>query len=519
MSAVFSQRTHLMSYLDDTVKTNPDKMIFSDGTTAITFRQAWQYSRSIASWLLAQGGGSEPVAVFMQRGPHMPTAFFGVLDAGKYYVPLDQEMPAFRIELILEQVDPRFMICDHETLPIASQWLNRDRILLFDDLVKSEIRPDAIAEARARTLDTDPAYIVFTSGSTGIPKGVVGCHRSVIYYIDNLCHILDVAPDTVFGNQTPLYLDACLKEIFSSLKMGASTYLIPKSLFMFPIRLVEYINQHQINTLCWVVSALTMISGLGVLDKQVPDSLKTIAFASEVFPVKQFQRWQQALPQARFINFYGPTETTGVCCWYEVQHAFTLDEVMPIGRPFPNTDIFLLDEQGKKVKPGTPGEICIRGTSLTLGYYKDPVRTAQSFVINPLNKAVQEIIYKTGDIGIENEAGEFVFISRKDHQIKHMGHRIELGEIETAAAMREGIEQAACLYDKDRQQIWLFYVGSASQQEATASLKEKLPRYMMPHQIIQLDSIPLTSNHKLDRQALQKLKTEKQNSRKQIKPA
>ena len=244
-------------------------------------------------------------------------------------------------------------------------------------------------------------------------------------------------------------MDACLKGLYPTLKFGATTYIIPKSLFMFPLKLVEFLNEKKINTICWVVSALTMISAFGTFEKAVPKYLHTIAFGSEVFPIKQFKLWRQYLPNARFINLYGPTECTGMSCYYEVNRDFELDESIPIGRPFRNTEIILLDENNKPPKPGEVGEICIRGTSLTLGYYNNFEKTGEVFVQNPLNTAYPELIYRTGDLGRYNEYGELVFVSRKDNQIKHMGHRIELGEIEVVANMHPDIKSACCLFDND----------------------------------------------------------------------
>ena len=312
---------------------------------------------------------------------------------------------------------------------------------------------EKLAEIRRNALDVDPIYIVFTSGSTGVPKGVVACHRSVIDYIDNLADVLEFDENSIFGNQTPLYFDACLKELYSTMKFGGTTYQIPKNLFMFPVKLVEFLNEYKINTVCWVVSALTMISAFKAFDKVKPQYLHTIAFGSEVFPIKQFNIWREALPDAKFVNLYGPTEGTGMCCYYKVEREFALDETIPIGQPFHNTEILLLDENNKPAKPGEPGEICIRGTSVTLGYYHNPEKTRESFVQNPLNDAYPEIIYRTGDLAKYNERGELCFLSRKDYQIKHMGHRIELGEIEVVVNMKDGIKSACCIFDDDKKKI------------------------------------------------------------------
>lgn len=493
---------NVLDYLFDIVKEVPDKVAYSDGTTDMTFKEVFNEARSVASFLHNNDVYKEAVVIFMKKQPKTIAAFFGTIMASNYYVPIDSEMPAIRMQLILENVKPKFVICDDDSIEAARNFKYDGCVINYDEIKNTPHEDDALNEKYARAIDTDPIYIVFTSGSTGIPKGVAACHRSVIDYIEQLSTVMGASGDTVFGSQTPLYVDACLKELYPTIKFGATTYLIPKELFMFPIDLVNYLNDHKVNTICWVVSALTMISAFGAFKKVTPKYLKTICFGSEVFPIKQFNIWKSVVPEARFINLYGPTEGTGMCCYYEVNREFELDEVIPIGHPFKNTEILLLDEQNNLAREG---EICIRGTSVTLGYYNNPEKTAECYVQNPLNSHYPEIIYRTGDIGKINEYGELQFVSRKDYQIKHMGHRIELGEIEINVNMMDEINMAGCIYDDIKNKIVLYYVGDIEVKELTLSLKEKLPRYMIPNAIIKLDSMPLTSNGKMDRAGLKKM--------------
>ncbi len=493
-----------MEYLEGTVKRLPDKVAFADDSTELTFSQIYGVSRSIGSYLAANGLYKEPIVVFMEKSPQMITAFYGCVYGGDFYVPLDAEMPKFRIELILDNLKPKLMICDKHCKELAMEYGFEDNAVLYDDIASFAVNEEALAIIRDRQLDTDPIYIVFTSGSTGIPKGVCACHRSVIDYIENLSDVLGFSEETRFANQTPLYFDACLKELYPTLKFGATTYLVPKQLFMFPIKLVEYLNEHKINTVCWVVSALTTISAFRTFDKVIPKYLKTIAFGSEVFPIKQFRRWREALPEATFTNLYGPTETTGMCCFYRVEREFELDEVIPIGRPFHNTEILLINEQNKLAEDGEVGEICVRGTSLTHGYYHNFEKTAEYFTQNPLNDRYPELIYRTGDLGKRNERGELVFVSRKDYQIKHMGHRIELGEIEVNVNLLDGISNSCALYDKEKSRIVLYYTGDIDSAALVNALKERVPRYMLPNKVEKLDNMPLTPNGKIDRVGLKK---------------
>lgn len=495
-------QNHVLDYLDNTVKRVPDKLAFADDEISYTFRQIDEITCGIGTCLHDKGYYREPVLVFMQKSPKEVAAFFSVINSGCFYVPIDEEMPATRIALIIENCTPRVLICDQKTKEAAEKLPFSGELLVYEELVSYPGNRRTIAAIREKAIDTDPLYIVFTSGSTGVPKGVCACHRSVLDYIEQLSETLSFGEDTVFGNQTPLYFDACLKELYPTLKFGATTYLIPHQLFMFPVKLVEYLNEKKINTICWVVSALTMISAFRTFDTVVPEYLRTIAFGSEVFPIKQFKLWRQVLPNATFFNLYGPTEGTGMCCYYAVNRDFELTESIPIGRPFKNTEILLLTEKDEPAAEGEEGEICIRGTSVTLGYYNNPEKTAASFVQNPLNKAYPEIIYRTGDIGRKNEYGELVFVSRKDYQIKHMGHRIELGEIEANVNLLPQIKLCGCVYHKEKNKIVLFYVGDIDAGELTKILKEKLPRYMLPNQLVSLSKMPFTANGKIDRKAL-----------------
>lgn len=507
-------RINILEYLEETAREVPDKTAFSTGTESRTFSEVLGNSRRIGTYLLKNGYRHEPVVVLMEKHPDTVITFLGAIAAGCYYVCLDGSMPLSRMELILGSLSPRILLCDKKNAKNAEALRDSVRASGIDlTVVSSEVclgideDPALLSEARETQLDTDPIYVVFTSGSTGVPKGVIACHRSVIDYTENLCLALGFSRDTVFGNQSPLFFDAPLKELMPTLKYGATTYFIPKMNFMFPMRIVEYLNTYRINTVCWVVSALVQISQLGTFAKIKPEYLTTVAFGSEVFPRKQYDLWREALPNARFFNLYGPTEATGMSCYWEAR-PLGADEPIPVGRPFRNTGILLLTEDGREAERGEEGEICIRGTCLTMGYYREREKTDAVFTENPLQTAYRELIYRTGDLGVWNAYGELVFRSRKDYQIKLMGRRIELGEIEAVAADCDGVGRACCTFDSDKQRITLFYVGSAEVAEVTAYLRSRLPSYMIPYKMNHIDVMPYTPNGKLDRRALKAMADE-----------
>ena len=494
-------RKNILTYLEETAARLPEKLAFSTGKEGMTFGELQRASISIGSHLITEGACDEAVLIFMDKHPKTVTAFWGVIYAGCFYVCLDEKMPEARMRAIIDNVSPRFIVSDKKNIKRA-EALGIEHTYLYDSICDVNEDREALTAVRSRQCDTDPIYVVFTSGSTGIPKGVVACHRSVIDYTEALCKVLPFSETTVFGNQTPLYFDAPLKEIMPTLKLGATTYFIPKVNFSFPVRLIEYLDEYKINTVCWVVSALTQISSLGALDKAVPKYLHTVCFGSEVFPRGQYDLWRAALPNARFFNLYGPTEATGMSCYWEALRTLDENEPIPVGRPFDNTDIILLTDENKRAEAGETGEICIRGTCLTMGYFNNPEKTAEVFCQNPLRKAFPELIYRTGDIGRYNEYGELCFVCRKDNQIKHQGHRIELGEIEAASQKCDGVRRSACVYDGEGKRIALFYVGESSESELSVALAQYLPRYMLPNLVVKLDELPLTDNGKTDRRTL-----------------
>ena len=495
-------QTNILEYLEKTVPQCPDKVAYSDGSFDMSFAELYRACRAVGSSLIARGYYRAPVVILMNKHPREIAAFYGAVYAGCFYVPIDPEMPAGRIQLILENVGARVMIVDEKGAKLASTLDFDGEVLSYEELAIAGEDALGLARVRQRQIDTDPIYIVFTSGSTGVPKGVAACHRSVIDYVEALCEALPFSRDTVFANQTPLFFDAPLKELMPVIKYGATAYLVPKKYFLFPMMLCDFLNEHRVNTVCWVVSALTMISSMGVLEKNPPKYLHTIAFGSEVFPRLQYDQWRAALPNARFFNLYGPTEATGMSCYWRAERELAEGEPIPVGVPFRNTDLMLLREDGSEAHDGEMGEIYLRGTCVTLGYYNNPEKTKEAFVQNPMQSAYPEIVYRTGDIGYVNPYGELVFVSRKDAQIKHMGHRIELGEIEAVAGKLAEVHRACAVYDKEAQRILLFYTGSATQEDLAAHLRRSLPRYMLPSVTTHLDRMPLTPNGKLDRRAL-----------------
>jgi amino acid adenylation domain-containing protein len=490
----------VLEFLEAAVSAVPDKIIFADPKTELTYAEFSDQAKRVGSELIRQTGGSRrrPVAVLVDRSVAPLAAFFGTVYSGNFYVPIDRRMPPERVRVILETLQAETMIAEHKDERFLSALQYQGRILYLEELLDGPADQQALDLVAQGRLDTDPVYATFTSGSTGVPKGVLVCHRSVIDLVDQFHEELGLDENSVHGNQAPYDFDGSVKDIYSTIRNHATMYVIPQMMFSFPAKLIEYLNAKKINTIIWAASALRIVENLKGFASEHPRYLTNIMFTGEALPVKVLNYWKQYLPDAQYINLYGPTEITCNCTYYRVDREFAEDEALPIGVPFRNTGIFLLDGDKEVTMPESQGEICVRGSCLALGYYNNPDKTSEAFCQNPLNTAYPERIYRTGDIGKYDAQGRLYFISRKDAQIKHMGHRIELGEIEVAVNALDFVEAGVCMFDG--QDIFLCYQAETScEKEILRALGKKLPPYMFPTKLVWYEKLPLNSHNKIDR--------------------
>lgn len=489
----------IVDYLENTAKVYPDKPGYIDENRTVTFGELREDARRIASGMMEDVGIGTPVVVYMEKSVECIEGFLGVVYTGAFYVPVDTAMPFARVKMILDTLDAKVVLSRRaDTIP--EEIRNEYKVFYIEDLIENGgIETAALEERARRRIDTDPVYAIFTSGSTGAPKGVLVSQRSVINFTEWWCETFEFTDEEVFANQTPFYFDASVKDIYATLRCGATMYIVPKKLFSLPAQLVKYLNDNRINCIDWVPSVLCMIANFRTLEKVKPLYLKKVMFLGEVMPTKQFNIWRRALPDVKYANLYGPTEATGDCTYYKIEREFADTEPIPIGYPCDNTDVILLNENNQLVQGEEAGEICVRGCSLAFGYYNNQEKTDEVFVRNPLQKNYCERIYRTGDLGRYNSYGEIVFMSRKDSQIKHMGHRIELGEIETAIGSFEEINRVCCIYDQESQKIVAIYEGEMDARELTERLKNHIPRYMLPNRYHRIENMPVNLNGKIDR--------------------
>lgn len=492
---------NILDFLWKSAKKYPEKVAFCDSEgNKITFLELADQVKKIGSYIIENYKNEKKgVVVLTDRNIKSIPVFLGVVYSGNFYIPVDCSLPDERLKTMFDLASP-FLIIDcgeklHENIS--------NKILFFDDL-----NPLSIKDQK-KNISIDALYGIFTSGSTGNPKLILKNHISLINFINSYTELFGFKNSDVQGNQIPFYFDASTKDLFTTLKVACTTNIIGKNYFSQPGRLAQYLIDNKINSICWVPSAMAMLSMFGVFNKINLTQLTRVLFVGEAMQSKQLKIWKNALPNTKFINLYGSTENAGNCLYYEVKDEIEENKRIPIGKEFPNCKVFLLDDEDKIINKNdilSRGEICISGDILSLGYYKDFPASASKFCQNPANNEYYERIYKTGDVGQYDENGNIVYICRKDYQIKLNGYRIELGDIEVVASSVENIDGVCCLFDEIKKRIVLYYGAKKDVLDnLKKNLKEKLPFYMLPTKYICLESLPINRNGKTDRVKIKEL--------------
>ncbi|MBX1892836.1 AMP-binding protein [Campylobacter jejuni] len=500
--------THIYDFLEKSLIKFSQKTAFVEPFAKerkeITYKDFDLFSKKLASEILKtlknDNPTQAPVLIILPKGINCLISFFGVALSGNFYTLLDEKSPKERVEKVIEVLKPKLFITSKDLK------FNLDLPTLYtQDFESFNIDESLIKNAKEKHIDTNLLYVLFTSGSTGIPKGVSIAHKSVIDYAFHFCEAFEVDENEIIANQAPLYVDASLPDILATIKPSATLHLIPNHLFAFPNKILDYLEQEKITMIFWKPTVLIyFIKDQDNLKNYPLKNLNKILIGGEIMPIKQLNIWRKHLPNALFANCYGPTEITDVCCYYILDREFSENEILPIGKAYKNTELLVFDENMNFISPkqiGVKGELFVRGTSLSLGYYNDKEKTKQAFIQNPLHDNYLDLLYKTGDIVSYNEFGELLCYGRNDNRIKFMGHRIELGEIESVINSHSKIILCACIF---KEKIICFY-ESDEELDFKAFLKDKLPSYMIPKHFIKIEKFKLNQNSKIDRKALHEL--------------
>jgi len=489
-------------YLDNSCQMYSDKIAVRERDSQVTYKELCQASKKIATVLLNYIAINEPVMVFMDKGIETLESFMGILYAGGCYSLVNPTFPESRILQISTVLESKVVITNEKYLDNAKRIFKDVMIFTVSELLTNTIDEEALEHVKSEKIDLDPVYIHFTSGSTGVPKGVVVGHRSIIDFIAIFTKEFQITKEDVIANQAPFDFDVSVKDIYSSFCVGATLVIVPKEFFSSPAILLDYLVDYKITTMIWAVSALCLITTFHGLDYKVPTTVNKILFSGEVMPIKHLKQWMDKLPEAMFVNLYGPTEITCNCSFYKIDRSKEYTEI-PIGKHFINERIILLDENSQEVKEElVSGEICVVGSCLALGYYNNVEQTNQAFVQNPLHKKYNEFLYRTGDLAKYDKEGNLIFVGRKDFQIKYQGHRIELEEIDRQILKIDEIKRVCTLFYEKKNKLYCFYIGDVTKEDIVLKLKKDVPSYMIPSKFVQVDNFLLNKNGKIDRKKL-----------------
>lgn len=491
--------SNILQFFENTVNHYPHKTAIAYEDQKYSFLELEEKAGRLASSISKRCSHNQPVAVIVNRDADTLLLFLSVTYSGNYYIPIDPEMPVSKIRSILDDSKPT-LILGNEANRALVESLDCHAIFLT-------LKDSDISKADYRDVPDDtPLYMVYTSGSTGKPKGVLKSHGSIISFIKAFAETFELDSSEVIGNQNPFFFDASAKDFYLMMYTGATLEVIPSEKFIFPVTLVEYMNERKISYVCWVPTALSLVTQMNTFKKIVPQYLKNVFFVGEVFPLKQLRKWFTTLPGIRYVNLYGSSEIAGICCYYEIRTLPESLDLLPMGKALSNCTVFLMENGRLITEPGQTGEVCVAGRALALGYFHNPEKTAASFTELPLPDGRSARTFKTGDLAQYDDDGNLIFISRKDFQIKHMGRRIELGEIETAADTIPDIQRCCCLYNDRKKRIELFCeltpASATTEKELKSMLKSRLSDYMIPSRIHILKQMPLNANGKINRTLL-----------------
>ncbi len=493
-----------------------DAVVGSDAT--LTYEALDTSANRFAALLAAEGvRPGDRVGLFLEKSPEAVVALYGILKAGATYVPLDEQAPAARLAFIARDAGIRCLVT---SVARAGDWAPLiDAGAPLESLVVAgaDDAPEGPAGVRVlpwSALDAQPAdapgvelaadslaYVLYTSGSTGEPKGVMLSHRNALAFVEWAAELVALTPADRVSSHAPFHFDLSTFDLFAAAVAGSTVVLVPREASVFPVELARFIRDAHITVWYSVPSILTLLALRGSLDENKLDNLRTVIFAGEVFPTKYLGLLMGLLPSVRFYNFFGPTETN-VCTWYEVPRPESeLPDDLPIGKAIGGVEVIVADEEGRPVAGGDAGELLVHGPTVMHGYLGRPDQTAR--VLSPFGG---NRLYRTGDLVRYDESGELIFLGRRDAQIKSRGYRIELGEIERALYALEGVSECAVLAIPDdlvTNRLRAVIVSKGlTERDVIRFCRERLPRYMVPDEIDLVENLPRSSTGKIDRQKL-----------------
>ncbi len=513
----------IQEYFVSSVKKFPEKIAVNYNWDNLTYKELDAYSNKLANLLVNLGvKRNNRIAFCLHKSIDSVKSVLGILKAGGCYVPLDSMSPPERLSHIVEDCLPSVIICKENTLELVSSLLvkldeenfspkiivlssNKEREKKDNFYFEEDILNQTSLSPVFKNIGSDLAYILYTSGSTGKPKGVMITHSNIVSFIEWSVNRFSIVEEDILSNHAPMHFDLSTFDLYCTFKVGATLVLVPPELNLFPEKMVRFIEEKELTIWLSVPSILSYLAKMDVLKAGRMPKLRMIFSTGEVFPTPYLVQWMNLFPEKKFVNMFGPTETTVECTYYIIDKIPTdLNKNIPIGSACEHLDVFALKENGSLAGIGELGELCVRGPSVSRGYWNNPQKTEQAFVKNPLFPFLNDQIYKTGDLVELREDGNYDLKGRKDRQIKFMGYRIELDEIESALYSLDYVKEATVIFNRinDLERIVAFISLKENNKEVTQikdDLKDKIPKYMVPRTIIVKKDLPRTSSGKVDR--------------------
>jgi D-alanine--poly(phosphoribitol) ligase subunit 1 len=474
----------------------------------VTFGELDRLSDTVALFLQEQGvDKGDRICIRLEKCTLAYALIIASLKIGAPYFVVDPSNPGARVSNILEKCKPVLVFSAKE----APLDLSPYRVVIVDQKDQfAAIDVEGTPDVKNDIIGTDAAYIMFTSGSTGFPKGAVMSHANILNFIQWARAEFSITPDDVFTNVNPLFFDNSVFDFYASIMNGASLVPFDSATMKDPYQVLRRIDELRCTIYFSVPSLLIYFQTLKMITPSSFAHVRSIIFGGEGYPKAKLKELFRCLhSRAELVNVYGPTECTCICSAYRVTESDfeNLDGYPPLGGPIPNFSFNILNERGEAAAAGETGELYLGGPCVGLGYFDDPGLTQEAFGQNRLNPHYHERVYRTGDlVCLSKEDGKVHFVGRRDSQIKHQGYRVELGEIEHALCRIAGIDEAVALHTiRDGVSFIVAVVASGNGLQADAIRREvskTIPAYMIPGRIDVLDRLPKNTNGKVDRRLL-----------------